>query len=610
MFQFFSGAIKAGLNTAQSLLLGPSKTRDEMYAAQKSRYHAVADFITNLHYKPHQNLARKQYWCSQTYFLGQLIKNNSEKIQEITQLPVSVASESALLETINHLISALDAPNNVNKFLKLLEYDLKTVETTPLQPSIQRNTSNLPLQSGIQLVHGDVIQLIKQLNDQGVIVITDNAPNSHRDGAAKYSSGSVEELFSRYTDSALKMALHFCDVHQRNIESNQYAFSEQPYPIDVVEYQKRYLKMVLTICAKLVEKKETYLESEAFFNDLFKSYPNPQNGLPIYFDMQNNVYEVPVGGGSISSHWFADTSEITTVEKTVEQLQKNEKTPMTIVSYAAPDLRKVETSPLDTRSTSNKILQHPEAEGTLGLLLTTGIAAQCQAAINRATYFKEHGINQAVAAVFVMPGCGAFNNPEKQSAAQFISAIKYYYPELEKLGIHCYIAEYNQKLYKVLAEANDSFNSELGQLNETIIRMTDPELRAKAITVKEKILELYAKGEQSELLIKHITQTTQLLTMPPSPKRHALTLEYQKNANLLSKNNNSVLQSLGFAMMVLGLAVMVVGVSFALTGVGLLTSGAITAGGFGLLATGIGLFSNEKKKNIATLSENLRLSCI
>lgn len=606
MFQFFSGAIKAGLNTAQSLLLGPSKTRDEMYAAQKSRYDAVADFITNLHYKPHQNLARKQYWCSQTYFLGQLIKNNSEKIQEITQLPVSVASESALLETINQLISALDDPSNVNKFVQLLEYDLKTVEITPLQPS----TSDLSLQSGIQLVHGDVIQLIKQLNNQGVIVITDNAPNSHRDGAAKYSSGSVEELFSRYTDSALKMVLHFCNVHQRNIENNQYAFSDAPHPIDVVEYQKRYLKMVLTICAKLVEKKETYLESEEFFKDLFKSYPNPQNGLPIYFDMQNNVYEVPVTGDSISSHWFTDTTDLTTVEKTVEQLQKNERTPITIVSYAAPDLRKVETSPLDARATSNKVLQHPEAEGTLGILLTTGIAAQCQAAINRAKYFKEQGINQAVAAVFIMPGCGAFNNPEKQSTAQFISAIKYYYPELEKLGIHCYVAEYNKKLYKVLTDANDSLNAELGQLNETIIRMTHPELRAKAIKVKEKILDLYAKGEKSELLIKHITQTTQLLTMSPGPKRHALALEYQKNANVLSKNNNPVLQSLGFAMMVLGLAVMVVGISFALTGIGLLASGATTAGGLGLLATGAGIFANEKKKNIATLSDDLKLSCI
>ncbi|KTD63734.1 hypothetical protein Lsan_1167 [Legionella santicrucis] len=606
MFQFFSGAIKAGFNTAEALILGPSKTQDEMYAAQKSRYYAFADFAANLHYKPHQNLARKQYWCSQIYFLGQLIKNNSATIQEITQLPVSVASESALLETINQLISALDDTSNLTKFLNLLEYDVELIETTHLQS----NTSESSFQSGIQLFHGDVLQLIKQLHDKGVIVITDNAPNSHRDGAAKYSSGSVEELFSRYTDSALKMVLHFCNVHQRNIENNQYAFSDTPLPIDVVDYQKRYLKMVLTICAKLIEKKEIYLESEEFFNDLLKSYPNPQNELPIYFDMQNNVYEVPVAGDSVSSHWFTDTTGLTTVEKTVEQLQKNERTPMTIVHYAAPDLRKVETSPLDARATSNKVLQHPEAEGTLGILLTKGIAVQCQTAINRAKYFKEQGINQAVAAVFVMPGCGAFNNPEKQSAAQFISAIKYYYPELEKLGIYCYVAEYNQELYKVLEEANDSFNSELGQLNETIIRMTHPELRAKAIAVKEKILDLYAQGEKSETLTKHLFQTTQLLTMSPGPKRHALALEYQKNAHVLSKNNNPLLQSLGFAMMILGLAVMIAGVSFALTGVGLLASGATATGGLGLLATGAGLFSNEKKKNIASLSEDLKLACI
>lgn len=605
MFEFFSGAIKAGLNTAEALILGPSKTRDEMYAAQKSRYYAFADFASTLHYKPHQILARKQYWCSQIYFLGQLIKNNSEKIKEMTQFTASVASEPNLLETINQLISALDDTNNVIKFLNLLKYDIEVIEST----LVQTNTYESSFQSGVQLFHGDVIQLIQHLHDKGSIVVADNAPNSHRDGAAKYSSGSVEELFSRYTDSALKMALQFCNVHQRNIESNQYAFSDVPHPVDVVDYQKRYLKMVLTICAKWVEKKEAYLESEEFFKDLFKSYPNPHNGLSIYFDMQNNVYEVPVVGDSIS-HWFTDTTELTTIEKTVKKLQKNERTPMTLVGYAAPDLRKVETSPLDARATSNKVLQHPEAEGTLGILLTSGIAVQCQTAIKRAKYFKEQGINQAVAAVFVMPGCGAFNNPEKQSAAQFISAIKYYYPELEKLGIHCYIAEYNQKVYKALEEANDFFNSELGQLNETITKMTQPELRAKAIAVKEKILDLYAKGEKSEILIKHILQTTQLLTMSPGPRRHALALEYQKNAHLLSKNNNPFLQSLGFAMMILGMAVIMTGVSFALTGVGLLAFGATTAGGLGFLVTGAGLFSNEKKKNIATLSEDLKLSCV
>lgn len=607
MFDFFSGAIKAGLNTAQALILGPSQTRDEMYAAQKSRYQAFADFSANLRFKAHQNQARQQYWGSQTYFLGQLIKNNSEKIQEITKSPVSVLSETEFLETINKLISAMDDPGNVTNFLNLLEYDIKGIETT----HINSNGSESSPQPEVQLFHGDIIQLIKQLNDQGILVITDNAPNSHRDGAAKYSSGSVEELFSRYTDSALKMALHFCNIHERNIENDQYAFSDKPNPIDVEAYQKRYLKMVLTICAKLVEKNTTYLESEEFFNDLFKSYPNLTSGLPIYFDIQNNVYEIPLDESIISSHWFTDTTELTTPEKIVEQLQNPDKrTPIIIVSYAAPDLRKVETSPLDARSTSNTVLQHPEAAGTMGISLTTGIAAQCQTAINRAKYYKEQGINQAIATVFVMPGCGAFNNPEKQSAAQFISAIKYYYPELEKLGIHCYIAEYNQKIYKTIEEANDFFGTELGELNETIIRITNPEIRAKAIKVKEKILDLYANGEQSEALIQHLKQTTQLLTMSPGPKRHAFALEYQKNAHTLSKNNHSLWQTLGAAMMILGLAVIAAGFSLTLTSIGLLASGVAIGGGLGLLAAGKGIFSQEIKKNIVTVSEDLSLSCI
>lgn len=83
--------------------------------------------------------------------------------------------------------------------------------------------------------------------------------------------------------------------------------------------------------------------------------------------------------------------------------------------------------------------------------------------------------------------------------------------------------------------------------------------------------------------------------MSPGPKRHALALEYQK-CPCAFENNNPFLQSLGFAMMILGLAVMIAGVSFALTGVGLLASGATTMGGLGLLATGAGLFSNEKEK--------------
>lgn len=606
MLQFFSGVLKAGLNTTTALLNGPSKTLDEMHSAQQSRYLAFADMMSSMNYHKQQVVARKQYWCTQTYFLAQLINNNAQQIEEIIQSPISLTSPIDLAGIINKLITALDDAENTNKFLHLLEQDTHAVASSPLKPS----SAEPSFQPEIHLFNGDVIQLIKELNAKGTVVVTDNAANSHRDGAAKYSQGSVEELFSRYTDSALKMVLHFCDVPQRNLEQNQYAFAKSSASLDVVAYQKRYLKMVLTICAKLVEKKESYLETEGFFNDLFNSFPNPDTRLPIYFDLQNNVYEVPVYGGYTSSHWFADTQELTTVEGIFNLLEApNPSTPLTITSYAAPDLRKIETSPLDARATSNITLQHPQAEGLMGMMLTTGIAAQCQAAIQLAQRYQEQGITQPVAVVFIMPGCGAFKNPEKQTALQFISTIKYFYPELSKLKIACHIAEYNPKVYKLLEEANDLLGSELGQLNETIVTITHPEIRAKTIKVKEKILDLYAKGAQPQVLMQHITQTMELLTTPPGHAREVLAQQYQQNAHLLANNENPLLKALGAAMIVLGVAIIATGVAFALTGVGFLAGGGTFAGGAGLLVAGKGLFASEVKKDVITLSEEFLFSC-
>lgn len=179
-------------------------------------------------------------------------------------------------------------------------------------------------------------------------IITNNAANSHRDGAEKDFRGSVEELFSQYTDSALKIALHFCDVPRRNMYQGQYAFKDQQESIEVVNYQKRYLKMVLTICSKLLDKNASYLESSEFFDDLFNSFPNPDTRLPIYFDLQNNAYEVPERGGYTFSHSFTDTKELTTVEKTLDLLNHSNPTaPLIITSYAAPDLRKNRNCPLE-----------------------------------------------------------------------------------------------------------------------------------------------------------------------------------------------------------------------------------------------------------------------
>ncbi|MCL9685534.1 hypothetical protein [Legionella maioricensis] len=605
MPNFFMGLLNAGRYTLHAYMKGPSKTIEEMRQAQSNRSLAFTEMMTHLTYTPQQILARKQYWCSQTFFLAQLIKNYPEEIKAITNTPITADNETGLLDAINKLLIALDDQDCLQKFILLLKEDSIKAQMTQIEKTVPSSSQH----SGIQFFCGDVIQLINDLSAQGKMVVADNAPNSHRDGAAKYSAGSVEELFSRYTDEALKMVLHFDDVHQRNNEKGQYAYTEKSEPIDVADYQKRYLKMVLTICANLVEKKESYLESEDFFNDLFTSFPNTNNELaqlPIYFDMQNNVYEVPVDGGFTSTHWFTDTKNLNSVENIFSLLEAPPTlTPVTVVSYAAPDLRKMETSPLDARSTSNTTLQNPRGEGTLGCMLSAGISLQCQQAIKLAQQYKEKGINQPVAVVFVMPGCGAFNNPEKTTAAHFISTIKNHYPELAKHNITCHIVEYNTRMLNLLVHTDELYGAELGQLNEVINQLTDPTIRQKAITVREQILKLYEGGEQPGILAHHLTLTTQLLMSQPGEARRTITAEYQQNALRMQKNTNALWNILGAAMILLGAAVAAGGVALGVTGVGLVPSTALIAGGSALLAVGIGLFAKNDRKVLIKMTDDL-----
>lgn len=599
---FFSSTIKAGLHTSIAVLRGPSKTVEEMYEAQKSRYHTFADLLSSLSYTAAQQQSRKQYWCSQIFFLVQLIKRNPEAIQRLIGSQPLIESAEGLIETVKQLLHSLDNSAHVSRFIELLSDDEKAIQAASNTPHSTPVATETACSTDIQLVNGDVIQLINDLDARGFMVVTDDAPNSHRDGAAKYSNGSVEELFSRYCDSALKMATHFCDVHKRNKEVGHYAFTGKTKDLNVVEYQKRYLKMVLGICLKLLEKKEAYLNSREFLRDLLRSQPNPESGLPIYFDLQNNAYEVPVQGGYSSWHWFSDTKELTSIDKLWSH--SNPIRPIVISSYAAPDLRTIETSPIDARATSNIHLQYPQKEGTMGSILTYGVKMQCDAAIALAKHYKEQGIDKPVAVVFVMPGCGAFKNPEKPTAAQFISTIKYYSQHFAALNIHCYLAEYNKSLYQLLQQANNTFGSELAEFNEAINNMVNSELRAQAIAVKEKILALYEQGAKPELLRKHLQLSKQLLTTPDGAVRDTLILEYHQNGQALSQKSAPLLRALGIAMMVLSAAIMAVGIALSFTGVGLIASAAVVGGSIGVLSAGIGLFASAEKKGLHTLSND------
>lgn len=604
---FFIGVLKNGGYTFHALMKGPSKTLKEMYTAQKNRADAFTTMMTKLTYSPQQIKARQEYWCSQTYFLAQLIKSNKKGIEEIISEPVTLDNETGLFEVINSLSLALEDKNRLPRFLSLLYGDGDRVVTTQLMTTIEARN---PAPSAPHFYRGDVIELITLLANQGTMTVVDNAPNSHRDGAAKYSQGSVEELLSRHTDEALKMVLHFDDVHKRNSDQAHFAFEEKSSPVDVLDYQKRYLKMILLISANLIKKKESYLESPEFFNDLFNSFPNNDpkslDKLPIYFGMQNNAYEVPVTNGFISAHWFKNTANLTTVDDIFKTLNAaNKPTPILVASYAAPDLRKIETTPLDKRSTSNTVLQHPENSGTLGTVLTSGIAFQCQQAIKLNQEHKNDGVHQPLALVFVMPGCGAFKNPEKTTALHFISAIKYYYEELKQHNITCHIAEYNPNIFNLLQNTWNDCGPELGQFNEVINQIKDQEIRQKAIAVQEKICALYSNGEHYKNLEKHLSLAIQLLTAKPGDDLKEIADSFIQNAKHIKSGPNALWRALGVALMVLGTAVAAAGSALSVTGVGTAPGIGLMIGGGTLTALGLGLFAKPRDKTLREVTSDL-----
>ncbi|WP_131796092.1 hypothetical protein [Legionella lansingensis] len=387
---------------------------------------------------------------------------------------------------------------------------------------------------------GDVIEEVKRLTRKGRFVIVNDAANSHRDGAAKYSKGSLEELFSRFTDQAIKLVLHFDDVHQRNADKGMSHLGVPPPQINVNDYQKRYLKMVLTIMSNLI-KGEEYLESPQFFNDLFNAFPSA-DGLPIYFDMQNNAYEVPVDGGFFSCRVFKDTAAVKTMDKLLEHLD-DPSYPIGMASFAAPDLRVLETTPLDTRATSNRILANPTEEGTLGYMIDQGISFQCEQAIAMAKK-----ATRPVHVLFVLPGCGAFKNPEKIAAAHFVSTIKYYEEQFAENKISFNIVEYNARLAGLLDTTYQSVGKELSELNKAIHQTKNPLIKNRAIAVRESILSLYDSGNAMTDLIPLITATTNLLRCKPEEKA-SLIGDYKKLVENFHKQPDDLSHNLHAAMM-------------------------------------------------------------
>ncbi|QLZ69827.1 hypothetical protein FOLKNPGA_02627 [Legionella sp. PC1000] len=516
MFDYLSGLVKAGYYTLKSVNQGQTSSYAEMQEAQRDRMNAFTALMTHMSYTPAQIKARKQYWYTQILFLINLLEIQPEFLKS-----------SELKEKIGTLIQQLDKDEVLKGFLHNLEQHATSKQKTIIAPANQQNKDDVVIQ-------GDVIQQVRSKSDGGYYVIVNDAANSHRDGAAKYSQGSLEELFSRFTDQALKLALHFDDVHKLNQENGFCSFQDDRPTINVLDYQKRYLKMVLTIMSKLVQN-EAYLESPEFFNDLFNSFPGP-NGLPIYFDMQDNAYQVPVDDVSFSTRLFQDTSKLASISEVIVQAQTSSPNPIGVTSYAAPDLRIIETSPLDTRCTSNSILANPTREGTLGYMIHHGVSNQCEQAIKIAKENAEKS-KQPVHVLFVLPGCGAFKNPETIAAAYFVSTIKFYEKQFAEHGISFNIVEYNPALAKLLIKTHESVGDELCALNQEIYKIKDPSLRDRAIAVRERILDLYNNGRDYKDLKEIIEATTNLLKCDDEKKIDATVDDFQNKANKFHQEN-------------------------------------------------------------------------
>lgn len=568
-----SGIFQTAMQIAEVNMSYPPKTFKEMKQAQKERSEAITNLMGSGYFYGQDNIqARAHHWRTQIYHLIHLLSmpehqqqieticNNSFDVNNREDLKIIIKKLYNGLETHAQKMNHRGTPEilqqeenlKLDAFIQLLnnDQDLLFTKVNKKEENQLVSSENFN-EKAILFTDKDIINVIKEQSRQGRIAIVNNAANAFRDGASKYNRGSLEELLSRFIDVDLKMALHFDDVHQRNINDGVYAFDAKNYrpkSIDVKSYQRRYLRMVLNICYEYLDKGEAYFSSETFYENLFQS----ENG--IYHDLQSNAYEVPSNGVFVTKHWFSDTSMLKNPEQLIDHAQNNkERMPITIVSYAAPDRRYLKTSPLDAYATSNIEWQNPWKEGQMGSLLDNGIKAQFEEAVRM---YKK---GQASALVFVMPGCGAFNNPEKSTAAHFISLINYYAEvyQINDKGIPCIIDERNNSLLKKIQEANLIYGLVLGELTAEINKIQNKAVQKKAIAVKESIVEIISQGvslEDREVLIERLAATTELLK---KPNNELLIQDYVLRARSFqeSHTNNGLLLP-GYTMVSLGVVLL------------------------------------------------------
>lgn len=591
----FTELFTTGYYTLNAYFRGNSGSVSELEQAQWQRYQAFSKLLSNLSYTAPQLASRKQYWSTQSFFILRLLEHNPQFLKSAlaTDNPLELNTKENLILILSMLIKGLDNEAVLNELLTLIEQDKPY-----LSEPITKVMNSDPEIDECFIQKADAIHFIKSVVENGELAVCDNAANSHRDGAAKYNNGSLEEILSRHTDQAIKMVCQFRAVHQENQQKGQGAFkTDTKNTIDIKDYQKRYLKMVLTICLHFIEKGENYLSTPKFYQDLFESFPNQATKLPIYFDMQNNVYEVPVGELSHESQWFSTLKQISGSDDLLAALANKDKIyPIEMVSFAAPDRRILETSPLDRRCTSNTLLRAPTQDGMLAFMMSSGIDAQCKRAIEIAQQNKQKGVKQPIRVVFFMPGCGAFKNPEAITAAHFISTINALKPELEALNIKVSVVDFSENIVRTMARANRIYGDSLGKLNLAINKLDDIKLQHKAVVLREHIIQACEIDQDTSELHKIMDATTALINSKNIDNTQVMK-QYLELAQQYKVHHRRALQIIGGLMMSFASAILGTSVAFAaaLSGAGL----AIALGaGVATSLAGIGLFAKAQEKSL------------
>ena len=358
--------------------------------------------------------ARKQYWYTHAKFLSKLLRNAD----------VRTGLNNC---GVNYEIAAtLDAANIANIIDQLVAndaaLDVLLTAFTNMHVLSEPADAAMPEAEGVVdlVVQADAIDIINQKVAAGFVPVINNAANSNRDGAAKYKRGTLEEAIARCTAAGFGMPAHFRQVDMDNGEPGA-------QPVDLVDYKRRYMRWFLSVLAKAL-RDPNYLASPVAMRDILGCGTDHYCNDPIGFDIQNVVYEIPSCSGLIERCAFFDSRALvshdalsTALSEPTAQIGRE----ICVISTAAPDRRKLFF--IDRYATTSPVLQNSRT-AYLRDMIEGSIEFQCNEAL------KLYAAGKPVYLIFILPGCGAFNNPFEETARIFLQKIKDKMQELRSDG--------------------------------------------------------------------------------------------------------------------------------------------------------------------------------